>query len=178
MPNVDCVHNSDLAMYGNEGKKKDCHCNDGIYWGPTCPPFPPMPPDYPCPPFPPPFPPFPPCPPHPFPPEPEPEPKKNSIEAQICKLSKKCAMINRMLDNLEAKKKDVVIKVGDTSFNFGNIDAEIKDWTDGSYAATVKTILEHQRGLIQAEIKELAEQLDDEVENTTGGVEEAITGNG
>ena len=83
-----------------------------------------------------------------------------------------------MLSKLEAleKKKDVIIKVGDTSFNFGNIDAEIKDWADGSYAATVQTILEHQRGLIQAQIKELADELDDEEENNNGGVEEAITG--
>ena len=172
MPNVDLVHNSDLSIYQNCGKKKDCHCDDGMYWGPVCPPFPPMPPDYPyppCPPFPPPF------PPPPFPPEPEPEPKKNSKEAEICKLSKKAAMINRMLDNLETKKKDVIIKVGDTSFNFGNIDAEIKDWADGSYAATVKTILEHQRTLIQAKIKELADGLDDEVENL-GGIEDAVTG--
>ena len=86
-------------------------------------------------------------------------------------------MINRMLENLETKTKDVIIKVGDTSFNFGNIDAEIKDWTDGSYAATVKTILEHQRSLIQAQIKELADELDDDaVETTPGGIEEAITG--
>lgn len=172
MPNIDCVHNSDLAMYGNEAKKKGCDCGGvGMYLGPACPPFPPMPPDYP-------YPPIPPCPP-PFPPqpEPEPEPKKDSKEAQICKLSKKSAMINRMLNFLLEKKKDVIIKVGDTSFNFGNIDAEIKDWADGSYAATVQTILEHQRGLIQAQIKELADQLDDEVENNNGGVEEAITGN-
>ena len=145
----------------------------GMYLGPACPPFPPMPPDYP-------YPPYPPCPPPPpfppFPPQPEPEPEKNSKEAQICKLSKKAAMINRMLENLETKKKDVIIKVGDTSFNFGNIDAEIKDWADESYAATVKTILEHQRSLIQAQIKELADELDDDVETTLGGIEGAITG--
>lgn len=172
MPNLDCVHNSDLAAY--EAGKGDCNCNhNGLYWGPACPPFPPPPPDYP-------FPPFPPCPPHPHPcpdPDVDPEPKKNSIEGQICKLSKKAAAINRMLDNLENKKKDVIIKIGDTSFNFGNIDAEYKDWADTSYAATVKTILEHQRGLIQAEIKRLAEELDEEVDTTAGGTEGAITGN-
>ena len=66
-----------------------------------------------------------------------------------------------MLTNLEEKKKDVIIKVGDTSFNFGNIDAEIEEWEDGTYAATVKKILEHQRAAIQAEIKKLADELDD-----------------
>lgn len=174
MPNIDKPQNSDMYMYPDYSKK-DCKCKDnGMYWGPQCPPFPPvMPPDYPFPPVPPCPPPFPPFPPQP---EPEPEPGKNSKEAQICKLSKKAAMINRMLENLETKKKDVIIKVGDTSFNFGNIDAEIKDWADGSYAATVKTILEHQRGLIQAQIKELADELDDDVETTPGGIEEAITG--
>lgn len=76
MPNIDCVHNSDLAMYGNEAKKKGCDCGVGMYLGPACPPFPPMPPDYP-------YPPIPPCPPPfpPFPPQPEPEPKKDSKEA-------------------------------------------------------------------------------------------------
>ena len=58
MPNIDCVHNSDLAMYGNEAKKKGCDCGGvGMYLGPACPPFPP------------------------FPPQPEPEPKKDSKEA-------------------------------------------------------------------------------------------------
>ena len=176
MPNVDKPQNSDMYLYPDYSKK-ECKCKDnGMYWGPVCPPFPPMPPDYPYPPFPP-FPPFPPVPPvPPCPPEPEPEPGKNSKEAQICKLSKKAAMINRMLENLETKKKDVIIKVGDTSFNFGNIDTEVTDWADGSYAATVKTILEHQRGLIQAEIKKLADELDDEVEQTAGGTETLVTG--
>lgn len=179
MPNIDKPQNSDMYQYPDYSKKNGCKCGDvGIYLGPACPPFPPMPPDYPYPPCPPcPPPPFPPFPPFPPQPGPEPEPGKSSKEAQICKLSKKAAMINRMLENLETKKKDVIIKVGDTSFNFGNIDAEIKDWADGSYAATVKTILEHQRSLIQAQIKELADELDDdEVETTPGGIEEAITG--
>jgi hypothetical protein len=117
---------------------------------------------------------WPPCPPPP--PEPEPDPKKNSIEAQICKLSKKAAALNRMLDNLDNKKKDVIIKIGDTSFDFGNIDSEFEGWEDGSYAATVKTIIEHQRGLIQAEIKKLADELDDEATENAGGLETAISG--
>ena len=104
--------------------------------------------------------------------------KKSSTEGQICKLSKKAAALNRLLANMNEKKKDVIIKIGDTSFNFGNVDAEYSGWDeDGekSYAATVKKIIEHQRGLIMAKIKELADTLDDEAEGATG-VEDAVTG--
>lgn len=110
--------------------------------------------------------------------EPEIEIKKNSTEAQICKLSKKAAALNRLLANMAEKKKDVIIKIGDTSFNFGNVDAEFTGWDeDGekSYAATVKRIIEHQRGLVMAEIKELADTLDDEAAENTN-IEGAITG--
>ena len=172
MPNIDCVHNSDLYMYPDYSK--GCECNpNGMTWGPPVPPppFPPCPPPgYPFPPYWPPFPPVDPV---------DPDEKKDSKEAQICKLSKKAAAINRMLENLETKKKDVIIKVGDTSFNFGNIDATYTGWEDGSYAATVKRMLEHQRGLIQEQIKTLADELDDEAaatNNATGGTETAVTG--
>lgn len=174
MPNLDYTANSDLAIYGNNANKNADNQN-GLYWGPQCPcpPLPPViPPHYP-------YPPLPPCPVPPLPPapqpEPEPEPKKSSIEGQICKLSKKAAVINRMIDNLNEKKKDVIIKIGDASYDFGNIDAEISGWADGSYAATILPILEYQRSLIQAQIKSLADQLDDEVE-AGGGTETAITG--
>lgn len=174
MPQIDCVHNSDLAIYGQKGQSAVVPANpnpSGLVYGPACPcpPFPPPPPYYPLPPCP-----IPPLPPAPQP-EPEPEPKKSSIEGQICKLSKKAAVINRMIDNLNEKKKDVIIKIGDASYDFGNIDAEISGWADGSYAATILPILEHQRSLIQAQIKSLADQLDDEVE-AGGGTETAITG--
>lgn len=164
MPNIDKLQGSDMYLYPDYSKK-DCKCNQGgMYWGPPIPPVPP--PDYP----------FPPFPPHPCPPPEEPDVKKNSIEGQICKLSKKAAAINRMIDNLENKKKDVIIKIGDTSFNFDNIDAEFDGWEDGSYAETVAKILKHQRELIQAQIKELADTLDD-TDDSTNGTEKAISGN-
>lgn len=175
MPQLDLVHNSDLAIYGQNGQSQSTgnngnNGNNGMIWGPPCqcPPFPPPPPFYP---------PLPPCPvPPPAPqPEPEPEPKKNSTEGQICKLSKKAAVINRMIDNLNNKKKDVIIKIGDASYNFGNIDTEITGWADGSYAATILPILQDQLSRIQAEIKKLADELDD-TEEAVAGVETAITG--
>lgn len=147
------------------------HCPPGFFWAPAPPP--PVPPEY---------------------PRPEKEKcdcdcckkdteseievKKSSTEGQICKLSKKAAALNRLLTNMESKKKDVIIKIGDTSFNFGNIDSEFAGWEDGeekSYAATVKRIIEHQRALVMTEIKELADALDDEVTESTG-IEGAITG--
>lgn len=173
MPQIDCVHNSDLAIYGQNGQQvPPVNPNpSGLVYGPACPcpPFPPPPPYYPLPPCP-----VPPLPPAPQP-EPEPEPKKNSIEGQICKLSKKAAVINRMIDNLNNKKKDVIIKIGDASYNFGNIDTEITGWADGSYAATILPILQDQLSRIQAEIKKLADELDD-TEEAVAGVETAITG--
>lgn len=174
MPNIDKPQNSDMYMYPDYSQCGAGNQN-GMTWGPPVPP-PPFPPVPPCPPpgypFPPYWPPFP-----PFDPDDDPDTKQDSKEAQICKLSRKAAALNRMLTNLDTKKKDVIIKVGDTSFNFGNIDASYEGWTDGSYAATVKTIIEHQRGLIQEEIKTLAEELDDSVQsNGTPGVETAITG--
>ena len=160
MPNADNIYNSDICCYPEYNKKEDCHCHDGMYWGPPVPPppppyippVPPMPPDYPYPPRP-----IPPCP----CPCPDEDVKKNSIEGQICKLSKKASTINKMLKNLEDRKKDVFIKIGEVSYNFGNIDAEVADWDDGNYAGTVKRILENERSVIQAEIKTLADELDD-----------------
>lgn len=160
MPNVDVVHNADLANL--IPSQKDCSCHrEGYYWGPPIPPLPPIPPVPPPPDYP-----FPPFPPYPYPPCPstpdDSDVKKNSLEGQICKLSKKAATINKMIDNLDNKKKDIIIKVGDVSFNFGNVDAEIEDWEDGNYADTVRKILVHQRAAIQTEIKKLADELDGE----------------
>lgn len=180
MSKRDDVYCADLAaFYRNDGPKEPPHCPPGFYWCPAppedcyfephhhhhhhhcdcdCKPEPKHMPE----------------------PEPEIEVKKSSTEGQICKLSKKAAALNRLLANMTDKKKDVIIKIGDTSFNFGNIDAEFAGWVEGddkSYAATVKKIIEHQRALVMAEIKELADALDDEAEETSN-VEGAITGGG
>ena len=150
-------------------EKKNCECGKPEIGYPYCPvpPFPPY--------FPPPKPyPYPPCP-HPFPPEPEPEPEKGSVSQQICKLSRKANVITKMLENLEQKKKDVIINIGGLSYNFGNIDLDLGEgWPDGSYAATVKTILEYELGLIKAKIAELAEELGDEADLTSAGIEGTV----
>lgn len=172
MPIADLVYNADIARK----PEMTCGCNGdnilvngdgtatvptvGYPWIPVPPPMP-MPPCHPCPPWP--YPPYP----VPVPPiDPDVEPKKGSLEAQICKLSKKAATITKMIQNLEEKKKDVVIKVGETSYNFGNIDLEIQNWDDGSYAATVKKILEFELNVIKTKIAELAAEIGEEVDSS------------
>ena len=178
MPIGDIVANSDIAkrpiFYGGENMNTEkCNCKPEIGY-PYCPvpPVPPFPP-YPVP-VPPPF--YPPC---PIPPiDPEPDPEKGSISQQICKLSRKANVITKMLENLEQKKKDVIINIGGVSYNFGNIDLDLGEgWPDGSYAATVKKMLEYELGLIKAKIAELAEDLGDEVDTTALGIEGTVGGN-
>ena len=165
MPNADLIYNCDCCGTADRavqpaGQKPGCDCGSAYF-------MPPPPPD-----FPPPYPPYPPYPPPPMPypypcPEPTPEPKQGSTESKICKLSKKAAVINKMIDFVENKKKDVIIKTGGVSYNFGNIDLEVSGWeaeNEGhSYADTILVMLQHERALIMAEIKELSDELDDEV---------------
>lgn len=176
---ADLVYNADIARKPDLYKGDDrmsCGCeivNNGSGTGTGLPvevgypwiPVPPCPPPMPWPPCPP----YPPCP-TPVPPiDPDEEPKKGSVEAQICKLSKKASAITKMIENLEEKKKDVVIKVGEVSYNFGNIDLEIQNWEDGSYAATVKKILDFELSAIKAKIAELAAEIGDEATSNTDG---------
>lgn len=180
MPNADLIYNCDCCGTADRqvqpaGQKPGCDCGQGIYrmpppppdFPPPYPPYPPYPPPYPCPPFP-------PC------PEPDPEPKKGSTESKICKLSKKAAVINKMIDFVENKKKDVIIKTGGVSYNFGNIDLEVSGWeaeNEGhSYADTILVMLQHERALIMAEIKELSDELDDEATGD-GSIPETDGGN-
>lgn len=176
MPRADLVYNSDLYALGNikgdDNMNKECECSKpevGYPWAcppPVCPPPPPMP--WPYPPYP-----IPPCPP-PFPPIPD-EPKEGSVSQQICKLSRKANIITKMLENLETKKKDVIITVGGVSYNFGNIDLDLGEgWADGSYAATVKRVLEYELGLIKTKIAELAEEIGEEADNLGGGIEGTV----
>lgn len=174
MPIADIVANQDIAYkpdFIQRGENmKDCNCNAGVNKDqievgyPWCPPSPvPVPPPY-YPPKP-----WPPYPPMPRPDDPDVEPAKGSVEAQICKLSKKASTISKMLENLEEKKKDVIIKVGEVSYNFGNIDLEITDWDKGSYAATVQTILEFELNAIKTKIAALAAEIGDEATSSTDG---------
>lgn len=175
MSNMDVISGADLARHC------DCHhhCHPEPPHFPHCD-YPPYPPVYWGVPFP--F--YPPKPDNCPPPNgddtcpdcnPDGEGKKNATEAQICKLSRKAATLNKMLSNLNTKKKDVIIKIGDASFNFANIDTDFEGWIDDSYAATVQKIIEHQRALIQAEIKKLAEALDDD-DTSNSSTDAAIGG--
>ena len=181
MPQSDLIYNADIArkpdLYTGDDRM-NCGCeivNNGNGTNAGLPvevgypwiPVPPVPPPMPWPPIPPqPYPPYP----VPVPPiDPDDEPKKGSVEAQICKLSKKASAITKMIENLEEKKKDVVIKVGEVSYNFGNIDLEIQGWDDGSYAATVKKILDFELAAIKAKIAELAAEIGDEATSNTDG---------
>lgn len=91
--------------------------------------------------------------------------KTKSIEAQICKLSKKSAAIKTMIDNFENKNKDVIVKIGGTSYNFGpcyNITKEestvYKDETE--YAERFRTLLTDELESIKEKLQELASELD------------------
>lgn len=93
--------------------RADCNCNK-----PSMPP--PPPPYWGMPDYPPPPPPFYPCPPPPVCPKKEEENvKSTSIEGRICKLSKNASVITAMIEALETKKKDAIVKVGDLTYNFG-----------------------------------------------------------
>lgn len=182
MPPIgDLVYNADIAHNGNileilkngddkmsENVMDNCTCHGhaeaGYPWI--------IPPPMPCPPCPP----YP-YPPYPIPPEPTPtpEPDAGSTAQKICKLSRKANVITKMLENLETKKKDVIINIGGVSYNFGNIDLDLGDgWIDGSYAETVKKILTYELNLIKTKIAELAEEIgeqtdDSGIEGTVGG---------
>ncbi len=78
-----------------------------------------------------------------------------------------------MIENLD-KKKDAIIKVGDVSYNFGNIDLEVDSWKATSelsgkdgYADTVMEMCKKELALIKEKISELAEQLDKELEQVS-----------
>ena len=161
------IYPADIAAY------KDCKCPapDEQDWCPAefPPPYPPRP-VYPCPVPPPPFPwPIPPCPP------PPPEPKKTSTEGKICKLSKKAAIVNKMIEGLETKKKDFIMKVGDATYNFGNTDLEVDNWDDGSYADTALKVLKFELALIKNKIAELSAEIGEEADNL-GGTESTVAG--
>ena len=157
------VYPSDIAK---RPEKRECECGchhhdhehpDGVWL------VPPPPPGYPYP-YPYPFPPPPPPPHHPDDDDDE-DIKAKSIEAQICKLSKKAAAIKAMIDNFENKKKDAIIKIGGVSYNFGQYRLIVKE--DGNtfddvteYGEKIMEILVMELEKLKAEIQELAEQID------------------
>ena len=163
MPIADVLMNADIAMYpdgkccpsGKDNQDDNNKCNCGHMW--FIPPCPPKPRDYP------------PCPPYPYPCVPPVEPvplKKSSIEAQICKLSKKAAAIKKMIDNFTNKNKDAIIKIGEASYNFGSYVVIGKDEEDSVYGKKILGILNEELAAIKSKMQELATQLDEEDETS------------
>ena len=169
MPIADVLMNADIALYpdgkccpnGKDNQDDNNKCNCGHMW--FIPPCPPMPRDYP------------PCPPYPYPCVPPVEPvplKKSSIEAQICKLSKKAAAIKKMIDNFTNKNKDAIIKIGEASYNFGSYVVIGKDGEgqkteeDSAYGKKILEILNEELAAIKSKMQELATQLDQEDETS------------
>lgn len=159
MPNADLNYNCDFAAMANGAVDKECGCDFPPPYGPY-PYYPPYPDPRPHP--------LPPYPYPPIPPEPAPDPKKTSTEGKICKLSKKAAVITTMIDNLETKKKDFIIRAGESTYNFGNVDLEVENWEDGSYADTALKILRFELSLIKTKIAELSAEIGEEAENLAG----------
>lgn len=177
MPIADVLMNADIAMYPNgkccpSGKDDNnkCNCGPNLWFIPPCPP---IPKDYP------------PCPPYPYPCVPPVEPvplKESSVEAQICKLSKKAAAIKKMISNFTDKNKDAIIKIGETSYNFGSYVVISKDESgqkseqDSAYGKTILGILNDELAAIKAKMQELATQLDEEDEITiASSTEKTVT---
>ena len=129
------------------------------YWIPGCPP-------------PPPYPPYPPYPDYPYPCPPV-NPGVGSIESQIAKLSKKSAIIRKMIDNLVNKNKSIVISIScDAQYNFGtHLNAE---GSETEYGTAVLGMLQAEFKAIKAKIVELTAELE-VADETTGGVEETVT---
>ena len=134
----------------------NCGCNETAYpqgyWIPGCPPPPPPYPEYPYP-----------CPPVSI--------DVDSIEFQIAKLSKKSAIIRKMIDNLANKDKSIIISIG-TQYNFGCYHD--KEETKTKYGTAVLEMLQAELEAIKAKIVELTAELEVAGE-TTGGVEETVT---
>ena len=131
----------------------------GIWIVPAPPPagYPPYPYPYPCPP----------TPPAPSPDDDDSQIKTKSIEAQICKLSKKSAAIKAMIQNFEEKNKDAIIKIGGTSYNFGPYKVVFKEGVTEYDEVTeygeiiLEELLKAELEKIKEKLQELAAELDD-----------------
>ena len=180
MPISDIVPNASIAC----PPENKCGC--GAHPKPEhhhhhhdCPPYwmpPPPPMEYP----------YPPCPPSYYPycqPSEEVKIKKTSIEAQICKLSKKAAVIKEMITSFVDKNKDAIIKIDGVSYNFGGYklittgEGGSKTEEDSVYGDTILKILQDELAAIKAKMKELTEELDSNDEPTaiTNSIEKTVT---
>lgn len=117
------------------------------------------------------------CPPPPYPSYPYDCPPVStgvgSIESQIAKLSKKSAIIRKMIDNLVNKNKSIIISVGcGAQYNFGcYLD---KEGAETEYGTAVLEMLQTELEAIKAKIVELTAELE-VADESTGGVEGTVT---
>lgn len=144
-----------------EDVKPSYPCPPPGYWYPDCPPPPmnggcyPPPYPYPCPPV---------------------NPCVGSVEAQIAKLSKKSAIIRKMINNLVNKNKSIMISIGcGASYNFGTYTTGIElDKVETEYGKAVLEMLQAELEAIKTKIVELTGDLE-VADEETGGVESTVT---
>lgn len=173
MPLADLIENADIARVpcgggnmsnNNNTNQNNCNCGCATgenqypqgYWmpgmcpPPTYPPYPEYP--YPCPPV---------------------SANVGSIESQIAKLSKKSAIIRKMIDNLVNKNKSIVISIGcGVQYNFGcYLD---KEGEETEYGTSILEMLQIELEAIKAKIIELTAELE-VADDATGGVEGTVT---
>ena len=104
---------------------------------------------------------------------PQPEPTPLSPEGQMIKLTKKKAIIKKMIDGLTNKEKDMIIQIANCgTYNFGSYYNDEDEITE--YGAKVLEILEAELLAIKDKIDELNNSLDDD-EDTFGGIESTVT---
>lgn len=168
MPVADLVMNSDLYKYPygctcgsststtGDTNDKQCTCNNTAYIIPPPPPaidvcrFP-----------------YPPYPAYPYPvPAEDVAVKQNAVEKKICKKSKEAATLRQIIENLEDKNKNLIVKSGSVSYSLGAYktkdpdDPEI-DITDDNIESVIE-ILKSKLESVKEEIKELSDKLVDD----------------
>ena len=162
MPVNDLIYASDLAPLECQ---PECDCEHHHHHPHPCPPPPP--------PYPYPYPPYawlvPPPPPagYPFPPRPDdddgqidPDAKPSKVEKQICKLSRKAATLRTLIENLQDKNKDCIIKSGVVSYNLGPFKVkEDEEMVEVEAIGTIINILKTELEKVKEEIKELSDEI-------------------
>jgi hypothetical protein len=115
-------------------------------------------------------------------------PCKNSIEVQIAKMSKKASVIRKMLNNLQKRRKPIIISIGGVQYNFGcystisenGEEVSVVDSTSAdeiNYGEQVEEMLVYELKAIIAKIEELSAELTESIEigDLPEGTESTVT---
>lgn len=159
MPIGDIVNNSDIAIYPEFSYDPNMNCCGSNIPKPNK---------------------YPPCPPC-IPPREPIRLKKNSVEMQICKLSKKAAAIKKMIENFTDKNKDAVIRIGEASYNFGSYVTLVTELSgqiseeESAYGEIILQMLNDELSAIKEKLKELTEELDSEEGEEITSTEKTVT---